>query len=94
MGLDARDSRLNIGSILGDDNIPDEEDERDETCVWLDFTDSAFSDCKDNTIDTELTEHAVNPTGKFNQIRIDYPSDNVFNNKGPCKKGCCRGRTL
>jgi len=43
-GLDTRDSRLDLGFILGDSDIEDSQSwsvqDRDKTCVWLNFADN------------------------------------------------------
>lgn len=48
-GLDARDCRLDIAFILGDDAVPDdvtlEDRYRDRTCVWLDLVDIQYDQC-------------------------------------------------
>lgn len=81
MGLDPRDSRLDVGFLLGDSDIPDDVDWdwslRDKTAVWLDFIDSQFNPC---VVDDYITCNNVNESSAIPVLASDnvIPEENVY----------------
>jgi hypothetical protein len=93
MGLDPRDCRLDVGMILGDSSIPDNVnwplEDRDKTCVWLDFVDSHFNpannsgagNAESNVINTSLQSKETSASGKENEVKyaISYTRNTSAN---------------
>ena len=86
-GLDPRDSHLDIAFMLGDASIPDDvswpEEQRDTSCVWLDFEDLQFDICnqikdsnpKSTIDDIESQNSNLTPTISQEELSIDSEND-------------------
>jgi hypothetical protein len=93
-GLDPRDCHLDIAFMLGDASIPDDvdwpENQRDKSCVWLDFEDLQFDVCvhddapKQESFNLSVSEISNDIIAEKIEIP-DFEAENSFREISPPK---------
>lgn len=85
--IDTRDSRLDIGFILGDDDVPDSThwsiNERDTSCIWLGMIDFTFNKC-DIVRSSEMSSNDMNVESANDTVGLMLSGDVVVSCETPC----------